>query len=384
MHASLSEPSRCPLDVTALVGERVKGLQEYAPEPLEEVAERLGMPVGQLIKLDANENPYGPTRHALNVLNAFGSYHRYPDPISRRLRQAIGRYLDIDRDTILVGNGSDELIDLILRMFRPGPQGGGIAQVINCPPTFSMYQFYAISHDLEVIDLPRGPSFQVDVDGIEALCWRSPQPRVLFVASPNNPDGALLPQEVLLRLLALPLVVVLDEAYVEFSSTSHVKLVAEHENLIVLRTFSKWAGLAGLRVGYGVFPASLMPALWRLKSPYNVNGAAQAAALATLEDLHEAKASVAKILAERTRLLEKLRSISFLHPYESQANYVFCRVAGLSLDQLRNALEARGILIRYYGSPGLENCIRITVGTPMQDESLLLALRGLQDAKETP
>ena len=245
-----------------------------------------------------------------------------------------------------------------------------------------MYQFYGVSHDLKVIDIPRKGSFQVDVDAIEQLCRRRPRPRVLFLASPNNPDGQLLPKESLLRLLALPLVVVLDEAYVEFSRSSQVGLVAKHENLIVLRTFSKWAGLAGLRVGYGVFPLSLMPALWRLKSPYNVNGAAQAAALATLEDLHEAKANIGKILAERARLLDKLRGLTFLHPYESEANYILCRLEGLSLTQLRAALEPRGILVRYYGSPGLQDCIRITVGTPMQDESLLVALRGLQNSKE--
>ena len=379
MSNSSAGPSPLSFDVTSLIGDRVKGLQEYAPEPLEEVAVRLGMPVGQLIKLDANENPYGPTRRALNVLNAFSSYHRYPDPISRRLRQAIGRYLSIDPASILVGNGSDELIDLILRLFRPGPQGGGVAGVISCPPTFSMYQFYGVSHDLTVLEFPRHSSFQIDVDGIEALCRRDPRPRVLFVASPNNPDGQLLPRASLLRLLALPLIVVLDEAYVEFSSTSYTSLVPAHENLIVLRTFSKWAGLAGLRVGYGVFPLALMPALWRLKSPYNVNGAAQAAALATLEDLHEAKANIVKIVAERSRLLAKLSEFPFLHPHDSQANYILCRLEGLSLAELRAVLEPRGILVRYYGSPGLEDCIRITVGTPTQDDSLLAALRSLQN-----
>jgi len=152
----------------------------------------------------------------------------------------------------------------------------------------------------------------------------------------------------------------------------------------VLRTFSKWAGLAGLRVGYGVFPLSLMPALWRLKSPYNVNGAAQAAALATLEDLHEAKANIAKIVAERARLLTKLEDLAFLHPYDSEANYILCRLEGLSLEDLRAILEARGILVRYYGSPGLEDCIRITVGTPTQDDSLLVVLRGLKKTRGMP
>jgi len=269
-------------------------------------------------------------------------------------------------------------------MFRPGRRGGGIKEVINCPPTFSMYQFYGLSHDMRVIDVPRDRAFQVDVDAIEALCRRKPGPRAIFLASPNNPDGQLLPEESLLRLLSLPLVVVLDEAYVEFSSKSHVRLVAEHQNLIVLRTFSKWAGLAGLRVGYGVFPLSLMPALWRLKSPYNVNGAAQAAALATLEDLHEAKANIAKIVAERARLLTKLEDLAFLHPYDSEANYILCRLEGLSLEDLRAILEARGILVRYYGSPGLEDCIRITVGTPTQDDSLLVVLRGLKKTRGMP
>jgi histidinol-phosphate aminotransferase len=125
----------------------------------------------------------------------------------------------------------------------------------------------------------------VDVAAIEALCAADPRPRLLFLTSPNNPDGALPADEVLERLLALPLLVILDEAYVEFAGGSRVGWVAERGNLIVLRTFSKWAGLAGLRVGYGVFPAALMPSLWRLKSPYNVNTVAQAAALATLSDV---------------------------------------------------------------------------------------------------
>jgi histidinol-phosphate aminotransferase len=226
------------------------------------------------------------------VLRDYDEHHRYPDPISRRLRQAIGGYLSVDPDQILVGNGSDELIDLLLRLFRPAPmlEGGsgaesgpnGIGQVIDCQPSFGMYAFYGVANDMQVVDIPRDVDYGVDVDAIEALCARDPEPRILFVASPNNPDGQLLPEEALRRLLALPLLVVLDEAYVEFAGGSRVGWVAERDNLIVLRTFSKWAGLAGLRVGYGVFPPVLATALLKLKSPYNVNGAAQAAALATL------------------------------------------------------------------------------------------------------
>jgi histidinol-phosphate aminotransferase len=374
----MSETALSPLNVAACIGGRVRGLQEYAPEPLEEVAARLGLPVGQLIKLDANENPYGPTKHTLAVLAGYAQYHRYPDPVSRRLRQALGKYLGVDPAQILVGNGSDELIDLILRLFRPGPAGGGIGQVINCPPTFGMYQFYATTNDLEVLELPRDEAWRVPVEAIEELCRADPRPRILFLASPNNPDGQLLPEADLERLLALPLLVVLDEAYVEFAGASRVGLVAERENLIVLRTFSKWAGLAGLRVGYGVFPQALMGALWRLKSPYNVNGAAQAAALATLEDLAEAKVHIGKIVAERQRLLEKLREFPFLRVYDSQANYILCRAQGLPVETIRQAMERRGIILRYFGDPRLQDCLRISVGTPMQDEALLMVLRALE------
>jgi len=373
----MTASSRASFDIASLIGARVNGMQEYAPEALEEVALRLGLPVGQLIKLDANENPYGPTPHARAALTGYAHWERYPDAVSRRLREAIGRYIGMDPAQIIVGNGSDELIDLIVRLFRPAPQGGGIGQLINCPPTFSMYQFYGVSNDLEVIEFPRDAEFRLDLAAIEALCERDPRPKLLFLASPNTPDGQILPEDVLRRVLDLPLLVVLDEAYVEFSEGSRVQWVAEHNNLIVLRTFSKWAGLAGLRVGYGVFPNLLMSGLWRLKSPYNVNCAAQAAALATLEELSEAQAVVHKIVVERQRFVEKLREFPFIHPYESQANYVLCRVKGIPVESVRAAMEHRGIILRYFDSPRLADYIRISVGTPMQDESVIVALRTL-------
>ena len=376
------------LVVSELIGGRVRGMQEYAPEPLAETARRLGVAPASLIKLDANENPYGPTDRAAAVLRAYAEHHRYPDPISRRLRQAIGSYLSVDPDQILVGNGSDELIDLLLRLFRPAPRPvagsnaddrapNGIGQVIDCQPSFGMYAFYGVANDMQVVDIPRTSGYGVDVEAIETLCARDPQPRILFVASPNNPDGQLLPEAALRRLLALPLVVVLDEAYVEFAGDSRVGWVAEHDNLIVLRTFSKWAGLAGLRVGYGVFPPALATALLKLKSPYNVNGAAQAAALATLEDVEQAMARVRLLVAERERLYTRLQDIPVVQPHPSQANYIMCHVRGYTLAELRDWMEARGILLRYYGRGALADCIRISVGTPEQNDAVVEALEAL-------
>lgn len=364
--------------ITDLVGERVNALEEYAPEPPSAVAQRLGLPVGQLIKLDANENPYGPTQAAQNALSAFRGYHQYPDAVSRDLRAALGDYLAVDPSTIIVGNGSDELIDLILRLFRPGLQGGGIGQVIDCPPTFGMYSLYAAANDMDCIRFERDAAFGLDIEAIATYCEQDPRPKVIYVTSPNNPDGKLLPEEHLLRLLDLPLLVVLDEAYVEFSGGSRVAWVAERQNLIVLRTFSKWAGLAGLRVGYGVFPKVLMPAVWRIKAPYNVNVAAQVAALATLQDVEAAQINIGRITSERDALAERLEGVRFLDVFRgSQANFVLVRVRDIPIAEVRAAMEARGIMLRYYGPGPLQGCIRISVGTPMQDAAVLMALKEL-------
>ncbi len=370
------------MDVTHLIGDRVRGLKEYAPEPPAETARRLGLKEEQLIKLNANENPYGPTEHTREVLRDFRGYHLYPDPLCRRLREAISSYIGVEAEHILVGNGSDELIDLILKAFRPAPDGGGIGQVIDLPPTFGMYQFYATINDLQVITIPRDEAFQVNLDAIAALCHRDPRPRIVFVTSPNNPDGQLLSDDALKRMLELPLIVVLDEAYVEFGGASRVSWVPARRNLIVLRTFSKWAGLAGLRVGYGVFPKEVIHALWRLKSPYNVNAVAQVAALATLQDLDQALENVARIREERARLIKLLKGLSFLTVFESQANFVLCRLEGVSVADVRQKLEPRGILIRYFDRPGLDNYIRISVGTVAQTDALIVALRELDREQE--
>jgi histidinol-phosphate aminotransferase len=362
------------LRIADLVGGRVRGLQEYAPEPLAETARRLQMPVESLIKADANENPYGPTAAALEALRTYDQFHRYPDPISRRLARAIAAYISVPAEHILVGNGSDELIDLVLRLFRPGPDGKGIGEVIDCQPTFGMYAFYGATNDMQVLELPRGADYAVDVDGIAALCACDPRPRVLFVASPNNPDGQLLPTAALERLLDLPLLVVLDEAYVEFAGESRASWVPARQNLIVLRTFSKWAGLAGLRVGYGVFPSGLMPSLWKLKSPYNVNGPAQAAALATLENVDQAIDHVRRIAGDRDALYERLAGICGVRAYPSRANYILCRLERGTLADLVTHMEARAILLRYYGRGALERCLRISVGTPEQNEFIASAL----------
>jgi histidinol-phosphate aminotransferase len=147
----------------------------------------------------------------------------------------------------------------------------------------------------------------------------------------------------------------------------------------VLRTFSKWAGLAGLRVGYGLFPAWMIQELWKIKQPYNVNVAGAAAALASLEDVHYLQANVARLVAQRERLQVELARFPFLHPYPSRANFLLCRVSGLVARQLWEALRRRGVLVRYFEQPGLDDCIRVSSGTPDQVDALLAALRQIAE-----
>ena len=369
----------------------IADMEPYTPiEPFEVLSARLGRGPEQIVKLDANENPYGPHLAVREALAAYPFPHIYPDPEQRALRAALAEYTGVPAANIFPGHGADELIDLLCRVFL----GPGDA-IINCPPTFGMYEFDAGLAGASVIEVPRRADFSVDLERISESAnqrTRNTQhgirnthhaprtthyaPKLLFLTSPNNPDGSLLALDDLRRLLDLPLIVVLDEAYIEFAGLdkSVAHWVLERENLIVLRTFSKWAGIAGLRLGYGIFPSWLMPALWKAKQPYNINVAATVAGLASLVHRAEIQVTVDALIVERERLFRELAAFPFLRPYPSQANFFLCRVIDRDAKALKEALAGRGILVRHYAKPGLENCIRVSAGRPEQTDALLAAL----------
>jgi histidinol-phosphate aminotransferase len=360
------------MDITMFVRQQIREMPAYEPVlPFEVLSEQLGFPPEALVKLDANENPFGPLPAVFEALSKLPYTHIYPDPESRLLRQTLAEYHDMPVENILAGAGADELIDLLMRLFL---DGGDV--VVNCPPTFGMYSFDAAIQGASVVNVPRKGDFALDVEGIEQAA-NEYRPKMLFLTSPNNPDGRLIPPNTLHRLLALPVVVVLDEAYMEFAppGTTAAKLVLERPNLIILRTFSKWAGLAGLRVGYGFFPISLMPHLWKMKQPYNVSVAAATAAVVSLQHAAELEANGRKITAERERLFSALTTIPWLQPYPSQANFILCRVLDRPAQAVRQQLAQQGILVRYFQKPGLEDCIRISVGRPQATDHLLQSLQ---------
>jgi histidinol-phosphate aminotransferase len=356
----------------------IQNLPPYTPiEPFEILSERVGRRPEDIIKLDANENPYGMSPRAREALANLAYGHIYPDPESRALRAVLSQFTGAPAENLLAGAGADELIDLIMRVtLNPGDA------IINCPPTFGMYAFDADLNNARVVNIPRKADFSLDVDGILQAAEKF-SPKLIFIASPNNPDGSLLPGPVLQKLLALPCLIVLDEAYIEFSGVpSAIALTADTWNLITLRTFSKLAGLAGLRVGYGAFPTWLMPTLWKAKQPYNVNVAASAAAIASLEAPEYLDWTVKTLVSERERLLDSLSRIPWLSPYPSSANFILCRVNGIDAAQLKADLANKhGIFIRYFNKPGLEDCIRISVGKPEQTDALLRALSKVESQK---
>ena len=352
-----------------LIRTDLKKMKPYTPiEPIDIISERFDYSPEQVIKLDGNENPYGCSPAVTKALGNYPYYHIYPDPEQRELRKALGEYTGIKPDYIVAGSGSDELIDLILRLtLEPGDR------VINCPPTFGMYPFSTDVCGGTVVTVPRLSDFSTDVDAvIENIDGNT---KVIFIASPNNPTGNVLPESDILRLLGRNILVVVDEAYVEFSKTSVAKLVLNNPDLIVLRTFSKWAGLAGLRIGYGIFPLNIVHYLLKIKQPYNVNIAAQVGALESLKNVTYLHEIIDKIVAERGRLISELGEFDWLKIYPSEANFVLCSVLNGKAKQMYQNLKKKGIFIRYFNTPQLKDCVRISIGTPEQTDALLHALK---------
>ena len=358
--------------------EHIQNLPPYTPiEPFDVLSERIGRASEEIVKLDANENPYGMSPRAQAALAQLPFGHIYPDPESRVLRAALAEFTQTPAENLLVGAGADELIDLIMRVvLSPNDT------IINCPPTFGMYAFDADLNNAQVVNVLRRSDFSIDVEGILKAAEEY-APKLIFLTSPNNPDGSLLAKADLEKILELPAMVVLDEAYIEFAAPeslgrelSQISEVPKRDNLIVLRTFSKLAGLAGLRVGYGAFPTWLMPILWKAKQPYNVNVAASVAAVVALEDMDYLQKVVVQLVDERKRLFDALKSVSWLEPYPSNANFVLCRVVGKDAAKLKADLASEhGIFIRYFNKPGLDDHIRISVGKAEQVDVLLKALQ---------
>ena len=357
-------------------------VEAYVPgESLDAFSARTGVPIDQLIKLNSNESPYPPSPRVARALGSFPSYNLYPDPDATALNAALAGYAGINPEHIISSNGSNELINVLWHaILGPGDS------VVTSPPTFSLYTTATTLAGGEIVMAPRFPNFDLDVAATIAAL--RDDTKLIMVCSPNNPTGNYVPRRDIEALLDTGRIVVVDEAYIEFAgkealADSSIKLVPENDNLVVLRTFSKWAGLAGMRLGYGAFPVWLVPHVRKLQLPFEVNLAAHIAAHETLADLPFLQERIRLIIAERERLFNMLSTHSFLRAYPSRGNYVLLEITdpNLPLAELRRQMEASGILIRYFRTPDLTRHARITVGTPAHTDAIAAVLAQIGQAR---
>ena len=373
--SSPSQPPQAHIDPSSLLRSDFHSLMAYTPvKPLEVVASEIGMPINELTKINANENLYGPLPEVRSAL-AHSTLHIYPDPDQHALRQAIAHYTGFGFDQVLCGAGSDETIDVLMRIIDP-------KAIVTTSPTFPMYSFFARIQKARVVDVPLGPAPQwpVDVDGI-VRAIRESEASMVFLVSPNNPTGSLVPNSVVSRLCQENALIVVDEAYAEFADSTAFPLIAQHSNLVVLRTFSKWAGLAGLRAGYMIAHPTLVKAGLQVKQPYNISVAAQAGSIASLKGADRLLVAVEAMKRERSRMMRALGAFPWLQPLPSQANFMLVGVKGIPPRQLQQELHRAGVLVRCYaGGPykQLENVIRISCGRPRDTDRLLELLHTVE------
>ncbi len=308
--------------------------------------------------LDANENPYN------NSLN------RYPDPLAWAVKTELAKIKNIAPEHIFLGNGSDEVIDVLMRIFCE-PR---VDNIVTLPPTYGMYQVSADTCDVEVIKVNLNENFQPEIDKI--LRGANEHSKILFICSPNNPSGNAIDSGAILNLVNnFNGIVVIDEAYADFSKQqSCIDWVTTFPNVVVMQTFSKAWGLAGIRLGMAFSSKEIINLMNKVKPPYNINQLTQQSALDALKNGAEKNKQVAEILAEREILKGRLETLDVVEKvYPSDANFLLVKVA--QADALYDYFLKKGIVVRNRNTVVLcDNCLRITIGTPEENEKVVKAL----------
>ncbi len=344
------------IDIKSLVRENIRTLKPYR-------SARDDFDSG--ILLDANENSFGspfPNDHDL---------HRYPMPYQEELRDKIAGYRGVRRDQVFVGVGSDEAIDLLFRIFCDPTKD----RVIINPPTYGMYKVSAAINDVAVDEVLMSEDFQLRPQ--EILKAVTPQTRMVFVCSPNNPTANRVNTQDVVRLLEqFRGIVVVDEAYIDFSEqASFVELLDEYPNLVVLQTLSKAFGLAGIRLGIALASPEIIRYMMKVKAPYNVNTLTSQTALKAFDHLESVQKHIRMILVERERVASVLSTFKeILKVYPSDANFLIFKIQDAR--DVYQKLAGEGVIVRYRGNePHCENCLRLTIGTPVENDCFLESLK---------
>ena len=344
-----------------LVRGQVKGMKAYhVDEP------------DVLVKLHANESPYNlseKAREAIAKEIRNLAFNRYPDPSCLELRSALGEKLGVNPDQVALGNGSDELIQMIMMVF-----GGHSSPVLFPTPTFSMYKNIALSAGEDVRPVPLDDSFDLDLQIMAGEVRKGPS--VTFISYPNNPTGNCFSADFIEKIImASEGIVVVDEAYYDYSKKTFIDKLKDYPNLIVLRTLSK-VGLASLRLGMLVASKEVAELINRVRLPYNITSMSQVAGLMSLEFAEEIEDGIKSVIDERAKVYEGLENISFTTPFRTDSNFILFRAENSR--KVFDGLISKGVLIRNLHSGGpLKNCLRVTVGRPEENDAFLRGLKTL-------
>ena len=356
--------------------DHIKSTRSYnGVKSIELIAEELNIPAKEIIKLDGNENPYPPLPEVLAALRSLENVSYYPDMLSSNLLKILAEKENLKPENFIIGSGSDELIELLIRAFVSPSD-----TVLTFSPTFGMLSFLAQVYGVSFKEIPqklvKQEIFAQYIIDESKFIEAAKEAKIIFLTRPNNPDGQVVSEEFIKNLISLPVLVIIDEAYIEFSNfQSLAKWVPQYENFVVLRTFSKAYGLGGLRVGYGIMPKDIRDILLSIKQPYNVNIAGQKAALSALTSplVNERVKEMKKIKSwfiEQLISLQKQFKCFWIH--HSEACYVLLTFKSVDISKnLYKQLYLKGILVRYYSSSDMVNNLRISIGLQKQMEKVI-------------
>ncbi|MCB1196480.1 histidinol-phosphate transaminase [bacterium] len=324
----------------------------------------------EIIKLNTNENPYPPSEKVLSSLkNQINETLRlYPDPVSNELRDTIAKTYSLNRDNIIVGNGSDEMLSLIFRAFvEPGDS------TLFFYPTYTLYTVLAQANSANIIQIQLDDLFNIPDQPFPKNC------KLCCVPNPNVPSGNFIPHHVL-KCLANTIdgILVIDEAYVDFAEDNCLNLLKENDNIIITRTFSKSFSLAGMRIGYSIASPHIIDGLMSIKDSYNLNRLSAVAAKAALDDIETIHLTIQKIKAVRSQTAHELKKLGF-DVLPSQTNFIFTRHPRIHSKDLYEKLLARKILVRYFNQPRVNAYVRITIGTESEMETLIKTISQIME-----
>jgi histidinol-phosphate aminotransferase len=345
---------------SARVRATIAGMAGYTPGEQPKPGEAV-------VKLNTNENPYPPSPRVLDAIRQIdpGALRRYPSPMADDFRRVAARVHGVSPAHILAGNGSDDILQIALRTCCDA------GEVLASPdPTYSLYPVMAEIADVQYVAVPWGPDWTLPADALLAA-----EPRAIFFANPNAPSGTwVTPADISALAARTGALVLVDEAYVDFADEDALGLLTQHENVLITRTLSKGYGLAGLRFGYAIGHPSFIEQMAKVKDSYNCDAIAIAAASAALEDQDYAREQWSLVKHERARVASELERRGF-SVIPSRANFLLATTPGaVPAGPLYEALKARGVLVRFFDKPGLNDKLRITIGTPAETDALIHAL----------